>query len=276
MAYMSRLHPVFQHRSRMSSSVFKPSSGPSSCQQSQRRFPQSINHIHDNYGRHLKTDVMAHDAFYALNELFEFSAASVDQFLEVIEDSMAGVLSFSNRDGISELLLANSLLDDYKAYLEDILEIICSQGGPRWPRATDPKQREKADRAAALLKSRYDRLSKRCDRLAEQCSGGITIFTNAESQRQAETSIEQTERLKKLSVLAYFYIPLTFAASFFGMNFKQLGTELDIGYYFAMSIPLLIISVFAWYMDLVSLYTVCQIAVKCVLSSIKGWWLART
>ncbi len=28
---------------------------------------------------------MAHDAFYALKELFEFSAASVDQFLGIIE-----------------------------------------------------------------------------------------------------------------------------------------------------------------------------------------------
>jgi hypothetical protein len=236
--------------------------------------PQSIQHIHKNYGSYLKTEVMAHDAFYALNELFEFSAASVDQFLELVEENICRkILGFSNSEKISELLLDKSLLDDYRRYVKDIMETICSQGGPRWPRATEPKQREKADRAANHLESRYDRLLRRCDRLAEQCSDSITMLTNAETQRQTERAIEQTNRLKKLSVLAYFYIPLSFAASFFGMNFKQLGTQLNIGYYFAMGIPLLVISVIAWYIDLRAVCTICWSFTKIMLNLIRRWWL---
>lgn len=62
-----------------------------------------------------------------------------------------------------------------------------------------------------------------------------------ENRRQSQRGIEQTDRISKLSFLAYFYIPLTFVASFYGMNFKELGTSLSIWSYFVMAMPLLIL-----------------------------------
>jgi hypothetical protein len=123
---------------------------------------------------------MAHDAFYALNELFEFSAASVDQLLELFEGNIPTSHNLDTTR-ISELLIVKSLVDDYRSYVKDILEIVHARGSPKWPCTNESKQREKADRAANQLESRYRRLLGRCDRLSEHCASSITILMNSET-----------------------------------------------------------------------------------------------
>ena len=255
----TRLHPVFQHRSRMALSSVPNTvdSAITSGRKTERQLPQSIDHIHKNYGSYLKSEVMAHDAFYALNELFEFSAASIDQLLELFESNIRTMSHDTDTVGTSELLVAKSLVDDYRRYVKDVLEIVGARGGPKWPRVTEPKQRVKADRAADQLRSRYQRLLGRCDRLSEYCASSITIIMNSETQRQTERAIEQTDRLSKLSVLAYFYIPLTFAASLYGMNFKELDPNLSIWTYFVTATPLLFVSLVAWFINIPSAFALC-------------------
>ena len=248
MTETTRLHPVFQHRRRMAlvSTLNKFDSVMTDSQIALRKFPQSIDFLHEDYGRYLKPEVMAYDAFYALHELFQFSAASIDQLLELFEHS----IRTTSHSSISELLLAKPLVDDYRRYVKDILEIVCARGGPKWPQAAEPKHREKANRAAEQLESRYQRLLDRCDRLSDFCASSITILTNFETQRQTDKAIEQMDRISKLSVLAYVYIPLTFAAGFYGMNFKELGNHLSIWTYFVMAVPLLVLSLIAWFVNI--------------------------
>lgn len=275
----TRLHPIFQHRSRMAlspppSETHHPTraaspggGGPDRDPQSSQ--PQSIDHLHANYGRYLKTEIMAHDAFYALHELFEYSAASIDQLLELIQDTNFGVVLPHNQADatkLSELLILNAFLDDYRSYVKDTLEVVRARGSPRWPRVTEPRLREKADRAARQLETRYQRLLAKCVRLLEQSSSAITILMNLQSQRQADKAMEQTDKLGKLSVLAYFYIPITFAASFYGMNFAELGDYLSIWTYFAMAAPLLVVSLIAWFIDVLSVCQRCWLFVKGLFS----------
>ncbi|KAL9611675.1 MAG: hypothetical protein Q9167_003704 [Letrouitia subvulpina] len=235
------LHPVFQHRSRMalSSKPNKPYHGSTNTQSFNEQTTQSIHYLQEDYGRYLKRSIMAHDAFYTLNELFEFSRASIDQLLELLEGSTITKLP-SDISRMSELLIVKSLIDDYRYYVRDILDIVRARGGPKWPRVKEVKLHEKADRAASQLQLGYEHLLRRCERLSEQFASSIKMLMSLETQQQTEKAIEQTNRLSKLSVLAYFYIPLTFAASFNGMNFKELGTQLNIWTYFVMAIPLLI------------------------------------
>ena len=212
---------------------------------------------------------MAHDAFYALHELFEYSAASIDQLLELIQDTNFGVVLPHNQADatkLSELLILNAFLDDYRSYVKDTLEVVRARGSPRWPRVTEPRLREKADRAARQLETRYQRLLAKCVRLLEQSSSAITILMNLQSQRQADKAMEQTDKLGKLSVLAYFYIPITFAASFYGMNFAELGDYLSIWTYFAMAAPLLVVSLIAWFIDVLSVCQRCWLFVKGLFS----------
>lgn len=267
----TEFHPVFQHRSRMalSSVSSKSDAAISHGQTSGQQYSQSIDHIHKSYGTYLKSEIMAHDAFYALHEIFEFSAASVDQLLELFEGHIRTTSSGSDSTRLSELLIVKSLVDDYRSYIKDTLEIVCGRGSPKWPRVEDPKRREKADRAADKLEFRYERLLRRCDRLSEHCASSITILMNFETQRQTGKAIEQADRLSKLSLLAYFYIPLTFATSFYGMNFKELGTQLSIWTYFVMAIPLLVLSLIAGSINVRAAYSHClELSIRKLRSSV--------
>ncbi|KAK7912202.1 hypothetical protein PG985_014683 [Apiospora marii] len=256
-----KLNPIYQHRSRMALSNLRNGPRPvhdcSNPDAEPEPLFQSINHTIRQYGSYLKSEIMANDAFYALHELFEISAASIDQVLEIFEANIQATARQPNFTRLSELLILKTYIDDYRGYLQGISNLIAARGNPRWPKTADQKQSEKTERAAKHLEARYRNLLQRCHQLAQQCASSITILMNLEGQRQTEKVIEQTDRLKKLSVLAYVYIPLTFAASFFGMNFAELGTELSIWSYFLFAVPLLFISMIAWFLDVRSMLANC-------------------
>jgi len=100
-------------------------------------------------------------------------------------------------------------------------------------------------------------------------------LTNEETQRQTERAIQQTDRLSKLSFLAYFYFPLSFAASFYGMSFKELGDQLSIWTYFVMAGPLLVLSVIAWYVNVRAICTLCWTFLRDHLTRMTLTGLAR-
>ncbi|EFX00186.1 hypothetical protein CMQ_7188 [Grosmannia clavigera kw1407] len=190
----------------------------STTHNTEQRIPQSIDHIHNNYGRYLKADIMAQDAFYALQELFEFSAASIDQLMTLFKNTIQSVLKQRNTETASELLLLKAHVDEYRDYVNEMLEIVRARGCRRWPRVTEKSLRAKADIAAEQLEDRYQRLARQCSRLSDHCDNSISIAMSLTAQRQSDEAINQGNRFGKLSVLAYFYIPVTLAASFYGVD----------------------------------------------------------
>lgn len=219
--------------------------------------PQSIHQLVKNFGGDLNPEIMAQDAFYALHELFEFSAASIDQVLELCESNTIDIPHESLSIRLSELLLLKAYVDDYRGYVKDTLATVRAGGDRSWPRVKEGTPYwEKANRAAVQLELRYKRLLERCERLQDNCANSMTILMNQQAQQQNERAMEQTKQLNKLSILAYFYIPITFTTSFFGMNFKELGNSLSIWIFFLMAFILVIISVLAWIIDFQSLPTV--------------------
>lgn len=132
---MTRLHPVFQHRTRMAlSSKSNKADAAGSARhdlEQEQQYTQSIDHIHRNYGCHLKTEIIANDVFYTLHELFEFSAASIDQVLELLEGKNR-VAPWQNTDStiLSEILIVKFLVDDYRSYIRNVLEMVRARGVP--------------------------------------------------------------------------------------------------------------------------------------------------
>ena len=72
----------------------------------------------------------------------------------------------------------------------------------------------------------------------------IGLDLQSRLQQQANTSaIEETQRgltqgesVRRLTLVAFVFIPLNFATSFFGMNFHQLGTgSLNLGWFFLLA-----------------------------------------
>jgi hypothetical protein len=72
---------------------------------------------------------------------------------------------------------------------------------------------------------------------------GISILTGRQTHEQANQAMAHTSRLGKLSVLAYFYIPITLPRNFyfififiFGLNFAELGPDLSIWSFFVTAV----------------------------------------
>lgn len=91
--------------------------------------------------------------------------------------------------------------------------------------------------AKGLLED-YDQLHARCIELEMMCARGITLAMGKASIEESSKAIEQSQRLKKLTLLATLFIPLGFSASLFGMNIDLLGqSEVEVWWFFVLCVP---------------------------------------
>lgn len=67
---------------------------------------------------------------------------------------------------------------------------------------------------------------------------------NIASVAESKKVLEQAKGVENLTRLAFAFVPLSITASFFGMNFKQLGQgDLPLWIWFAVSVPIFALSV---------------------------------
>jgi Mg2+ and Co2+ transporter CorA len=67
----------------------------------------------------------------------------------------------------------------------------------------------------------------------------MTLAMNKATIEESHKAIEQSKRLKKLTLLATFFIPLTFSTSLFGMNIDVLGqSTVRFWWYFVLCVPI--------------------------------------
>lgn len=91
--------------------------------------------------------------------------------------------------------------------------------------------------AKGLLED-YEQLYARCMDLSRMCTGGITLAMNKATIEESRKAIEQSGRLKKLTLLATLFIPLSFSSSLFGMNIDLLGQNtVRFWWFFVLCIP---------------------------------------
>lgn len=96
----------------------------------------------------------------------------------------------------------------------------------------------------------YNELLQRSYTLCELCRNGIGITINKSMFLESRRAIEQNERLKKLTLLATFFIPLTFSTSVFGMNLRLLGqSDVDVWWFVVFSVPIIILAYIFWIWD---------------------------
>ncbi|KAL2833319.1 hypothetical protein BDW59DRAFT_138472 [Aspergillus cavernicola] len=84
----------------------------------------------------------------------------------------------------------------------------------------------------------YEQLHVRCIDLSKMCTRGITLAMNKATIEESRRAIEQSERLKRLTLLATLFIPLTFSSSLLGMNIDLLGQNaVRFWWFFVLCIP---------------------------------------
>ncbi len=85
----------------------------------------------------------------------------------------------------------------------------------------------------------YEQLLNRCIELSKMCNWGITLAMNKATIEESRKAIEQSERVKKLTILATLFIPLNFSSSLFGMNIEVLGQgHLAFWWFFVLCVPI--------------------------------------
>ncbi|ERF69549.1 hypothetical protein EPUS_01879 [Endocarpon pusillum Z07020] len=214
----------------------------SAIQQSTMLLPFDFNSLADS-------ETAKQDVFYALNTVFQHAAFSHVQLINLMEyqiDKEMGILA-RERDrshSLDNLQYFRSILDRYVRQIRDVICATKSQGRGGWPSASDTKGQSKCSLTVDRLLEDYDGLLLRALGLCERCTEGMGIMMNRAVVAESKKAIDQAERLKKLTLLASFFIPLSFITSLFGANFSEFapGNYLSIWSFFAASVPVLLLT----------------------------------
>jgi Mg2+ and Co2+ transporter CorA len=200
---------------------------------------------------------MQNDPFYALHELFSFSASSELQYLNLIDEKLGPEMGWAilaeETPSLSNLLYNREMLQTHIRQLKENIEIIKCRGSNHWPHALiDSDMSRKADDAANLLLRDFEFLLAKAENLSKRCDAGMTVVMNNANLAESKRAMAQASRVSKLTLLAFFYVPLSFTASFFGMNFSQFGTSSTLGIWlwFALSAPVLVLSFIFYQWDI--------------------------
>jgi pseudouridine-5'-monophosphatase len=85
----------------------------------------------------------------------------------------------------------------------------------------------------------YDQLFVRCIDLSRMCTQGINLAMNKAMIEESRRAIEQSRRVKRLTLLATLFIPLSFSSSLLGMNVDLLGQNaVKFWWFFVLCVPI--------------------------------------
>lgn len=225
----------------------------SESDQSRGPFAQSASLLVQNYGLTLDPALLAIDSFYALTELFQLSASSICQLLNLIEsiiDQNTGYNLYKSEDyNLANLSYHQDILHRLEIRLRENIFDLEHHLDPKWPRLYDTnsegvaEKKERTVRTANLLLTDFNKLFSRTQYLLAQCQSGMSVCMNSAAIAESQRAIYQAKQVQQLTRLAFFYIPLSFTTSFFGMNMGLFGSGgLHLWVWFLVSIPLVILS----------------------------------
>jgi hypothetical protein len=198
--------------------------------------------------------------------LFAHSAFSEVQFLNLMESriqiQMAVILEEVEDDLLGTLQYYSDLLNRHAQQLKDSARALRklseynvrgrNEAKPQGPEAETARHGgiggSNGTYTAKGLLEDYEELRVRCNELSNMCSKGITLAINKAIIEESRKAIEQSQRLKRLTMLATLFIPLTFSTSLFGMNVNILGQgDVDFWWFFVLCTPITLLA-YAFYL----------------------------
>ncbi|KAL8792444.1 MAG: hypothetical protein Q9195_004977 [Heterodermia aff. obscurata] len=232
--------PIIQHRRK---AALQEDHHAMPYMSASRRSAQNTSLLATQYGSSLNRGLMGVDVMYALSDMIGFAAASEYQFLNLVRSQIQKEMkSFQSQMEISlaNLMYLKALIDDHALQSTHTLAQIRSGGGPDWPRAPQEPLSEGTRRS---LIADYEHLRENAQMLSAACSDGMDRITNSALIKESKKGILIQERLGRLTLLAFFFLPVSSTTSFFGMNFIEFGTgKLNIWLAFAVLIPAVLLS----------------------------------
>jgi hypothetical protein len=193
--------------------------------------------------------------------LFAHAAFSEVQFLNLMESriqiQISAIAQGVPADTLGTLQYFSNILNRHAQQLKDSTRALCKLA----ERSTQGKTSETETirniaynsssttfTAKGLLED-YEELHVRCIELSNMCTGGINLAMNKTTIEESRKAIEQSERLKRLTLLATLFIPLSFSSSLLGMNIDLLGQNaVRFWWFFVLCVPITLFAytVYLW------------------------------
>jgi hypothetical protein len=226
------------------------------------------------YGQFLSLPLMRLDPFYALHDLFVFCSSAENQFLNALRYKVKSSFSHSNDEKFLQQSLENyryhkNILRTKVEQFENIIKCIRLRGNRKWhtwqPLAQSPAVRapvplhpstkdkenatfqDEADISAIRILQDYEALLQKAIALSRLYNEELDELRTSAALLEAKKSVEQAESIGRLSWLAFLFLPLSFTAALFGMNFKEIGTNLSIWIYPAVSVPVFLLTLLIYF-----------------------------
>ena len=193
---------------------------------------RSAAHISKDYGRSLHLPLMAKDAFYCLAEILDFAATSQMEFLNLIDLKLDQYVSLPATEDFKVLPNLKYTKKIVYRYIQKTERLLCdirnaASSESRWPKASsaDHAKSEKARITAQRIERDYEHLLKRAGTLQRRITDAINVLMSSISISESQRAVEHAKDMGRLTFLAFLFVPLSLATSFFGMNFIELDLE---------------------------------------------------
>ncbi|KAK3326198.1 hypothetical protein B0H66DRAFT_150527 [Apodospora peruviana] len=104
-----------------------------------------------------------------------------------------------------------------------------------------PRTHEAAAEAASMLTRDFEALLRRAEQLLGQARDGMAFISSRVMLEESRRAMSKADRLARLTLLAFFFLPLSLTASLFGMNFRELE-DLSIWVMFVTLVPVTLVA----------------------------------
>ena len=233
--------PVPEHRMWASYSITTNSAGNNTkTKSSLGAIPQSLAKLSKANESGQGINLMHEDPLYALNRVFSFFVCSEAYFLSFMASQVErssslnkGTPDVADEEVLSNLLHCRQLLERHEEELRHGLRTVRARSS-----SSDAIQA-----ASSCLERDLVYLTERAFTLKNRSETSISLFMNVASIGEARRSVQQNRLLFRFTVIVSIYVPLSFVASVFGMNFRQFGQgNLSIWIYVVVSVPVFLVS----------------------------------
>lgn len=207
------------------------------------------------YGTSLDWQKAAVDPLYALKELFDFQAMAAQQYMNLLEklitekNEPAGVPrgGQTNLEEILNYNYAQTTITRYATHFKEIMNFLDKDQNPLWAAARHAHARPRSE-VIDGLHSDFEYLWERAQAMIERCKVGESAIMINKSLAEAKQSSDESKLVVQLTKatnrLTFVFLPISFLTSFFGMNFRELGSgTLSLRLWLCSALPLLFISI---------------------------------
>ncbi|KAE8453866.1 hypothetical protein EG329_007642 [Mollisiaceae sp. DMI_Dod_QoI] len=248
--------PTLRHSSKIALLGHESTSKTTNLRPNPDNNQQSASLLALHHGPHKEMRLSRSSPFFALSGLFLFAVSAENQFLNMVQaciDECVQKQSLNQRISSETLDYEKRLLNDHIKHARDLIQIIEAWGDSSWPRAPESLPQADHDQADAMRKgliADFTFLLQKAEYMVGQCSEGVAYIANAAMLQESRNATEQAHSVHRLTLAAFFFLPLSLTTLLFGMNFVEFGAgTLKIWIFFVVMVPILVLSVVICFWD---------------------------